>query len=101
MSNTKLPFDITKSEAREYIQDIQDSLVYSEFLQYPSIGLTIFLVVPFNSANTVTFSVSQASPDEKKFHKLVGKYLAVEHFDNGNYITISKDTFEFMINQFD
>lgn len=93
MSNTKLPYGTTKSEAREYIQDIRDGKNYSEFFQYPSLGLTIFLVVPFAGSNTVMFSVSQASPDEKKFRKLVGKYLAVDHFDNGNFVTVSRDVF--------
>jgi hypothetical protein len=92
MANTKLPYHITKDEAREYIQSVRNT-VKSEFFQYPEIGLTIFAATPFKGANNITFSIAQASPDETKFRKLVGKYFAVQHYEDGNCISISRDTF--------
>jgi hypothetical protein len=93
MDNTKLPYSMTKDEARQHIRSIRGTLVKSEFLQYPEIGLTIFVATPFKGSNNLTFSIAQMSPNETKFRKLVGKYFAVEHFEDGRCVSISRDTF--------
>lgn len=49
--------------------------------------------------NTVKFSVSVTSPDEKKYRSKVGQFYALERIMNHNqYVTMNKDNFYYMLN---
>lgn len=46
--------------------------------------------------NTVEFAMSVMSPDEKKFRRKVGKYLALRKFFLGNTVCMAVFDFELM-----
>ena len=53
------------------------------------------------NCNTVEFSLSVKSPDEVKFRRKVGEYIAIERFLNGHTVKMGKANFYKMLEAFD
>lgn len=61
--------------------------------------ITLMVKPEFNNSRMLAVSISTMAPDENKFRKSVGKYFAINNFENGQYVLMSRETlFDFMDN---
>lgn len=89
-SNTKL----SKSQKCELNDNLTDfaNIVHSfDFAYDEMLGITVFMVTPFNGSNTLHIATSIMSPDEQKFRKSVGRYFAFYNYIAGKYIDTPAD----------
>lgn len=89
MSNTKVSaFGVTKSDVKDIVDMYIRQYPISEFYFNPAQGVTVLVTKMFPNANTVRVSTAVMSPDEVKYRKSVGKYLAVTNMANMQYINV-------------
>lgn len=84
LSNTRLT-EAEKFELRDLREMQEDMIVVHN--GYDTV------IVAKNTGNVVKFATAVKSPDEKKFRRKVGEYLARMHFENSETVQFSVGEF--------
>lgn len=90
MSNSKVSslFGITKSVAKNDVNDFLRDFPNSSFHYNENDGITILVTQMFPGADVMRVSMAIMSMDEVKFRKSVGNYIAVCNMSDGSYINV-------------
>ena len=83
MSNSKL-----NAQQKQFRKDFIAQNPGVQFFSFPDSGVTV--AIQETGINMVEFSVSIASPNERKFRRKVGEFVAAERMDNGITLPATK-----------
>jgi len=92
-SNTRLDA-ASKVDRRELLKSLR--ALGGEVFSFPNDGITIAIQPAFEGSRTMHVAVAVASPEEKKFRRKVGEYVALCHLVDGIVITVPRCSVEVM-----
>jgi len=84
-------FGVSKSDAKEVIDSFMFHNPDSSFYYNETNGVTVLVFQEFDGSNVMRVSTSVMSPDEVKFKKTLGKYIAMNNMLDGRYINLPVD----------